>query len=368
MTARLLLRQEDIDLDRPSWLARRREGITASEMPAILGINPDSHSTPRSVWEEKVTGEYDASDAKMMARGRYLEPLVIEMFEGFRPELYITGGGLYASEQRPWQLATFDRLALDTVTAGYIEEDRRVVSGMASGPHGWAGWPHLHEHVYPVQIKTAATRHPGPDPLYWWGKPGTDEIPRNYRAQCLWELDTWGAKSIIIPVLFMDEWTLDTYVIDLDDEVEKDINWMRGEAAAFMERVAHRDPPPVDWRPATRKALQRLTGPLEDREERIPSALAKRYQRALRASAKAEKRLKLAQNEMLAAGGNARYLIARVDGEDVKVATRSKHGRKVPSSDILRNRFPDAYAASLKETPIDAFYPSGWANPRGGTS
>jgi putative phage-type endonuclease len=338
LAAELVLTQEQIDADKDTWLKTRMRGVTASEIPSIAGVGvPDSWSTPYSLWLEKTSGvatedraadlweDFDADDEGLpadsydtgdMQAGRELEPIVAARFAATHPELGIGPGGLYRSAARPWQMATFDRLADDD------------------------------QHVYPVQIKTSLQRHE-------WGTPGTDDIPDYYRAQCLWEMDVWDADLVYIPVLFRIPWVHATYVLRRDQTADDDITWLRKQAQAFLRQVEGVDPPPdVDWRDATGRAIRRLHPTVEDRSEVIPPNLEQQYRAAVNGRRAARKEEKLAINLMLQQMGNARLAVTE-DGR--KIASRSVSDIHRVNVKRLRDEQP-AIAAAYTDPPAAPTY------------
>lgn len=94
---------------RRRWLARRRKGLTATDVPAILGYSP--WATPVDVWLNKRDGD-DSSPSYAMQRGNALQPLVAAEWarttgaELVRPPL------LVGHPELPWLLASLDYCAL----------------------------------------------------------------------------------------------------------------------------------------------------------------------------------------------------------------------------------------------------------------
>jgi putative phage-type endonuclease len=339
MTAQLILHQNQVAADREAWLTERRKwraggpGITASEIATVLGISPSAHRSPFSLYHDKLMGEVDVDNDAMM-RGRYLEPYVVERVEAEHRELDVLPGGLYASADRPWQLATFDRLVFDNAKA------------MAMWP-GWDGGPVPGDYdvpglVSPMQIKTSMTNGP-------WGEEWSDDMPGHIRAQVLQEMDVADADHALVPVLVIPTWKVRMFVVERDATAERDIEYMREQAEAFRARFAADDPPPIDWSPATTSTLKRLhPGPLEDRSVRIPVRLARQYRRARLAAAAADKRLAQAVNEIRNRLGNAREAVV-VDGEEThRVLTRSIY----PVAE--RTQTVDGYE-------VDKFNPCRWS-------
>lgn len=350
MTARLLMRPEEITADRGRWLSLRETGVTASEVAAILGLAPASYKTssPFALYVAKVTGTEPVGDSDEMARGRHLEPYVAELFEGTHPDLAVYPGGLYCNEARPWQMATFDRLSADG--AGHLALGSLLDAVLLPD-----------RAVMPVQIKTAATPRNHPEDGQHWGEPGSADIPVHIRCQALWEMDVAGAASALVPCLFMAEWKVHTYVIDRTDAVEHDLDIMRAEALDFLDRIDHREPPPVDWKPATTAALKTLFPMVDGTEAVVRKRTADRYRAALRASKRAERMMGEAVNQLRAESGGARFIFTRDRGQVVKVASRAVYPQEYNDAKLLKARHPRAFKMTRRSTPVDKLSPGTWA-------
>ena len=61
------------EMTHEQWLDWRRQGIGASDAPAIMEVSP--WSTPFQIWESKLYGNNSQMDNSAMARGRELEPV-----------------------------------------------------------------------------------------------------------------------------------------------------------------------------------------------------------------------------------------------------------------------------------------------------
>lgn len=345
MTAHLLMSQATINGDRDRWLATRCTGIAASEMATVLGLSP--HDSPFGLFVAKQTGKEPGADNDAMARGRHLEPYVAERFAATHDDLDVYLGGLYRHGDRAWQMATFDRLAIDPATEGY----RRMA--VMNEPAMLAD-----RTVMPVQIKTAISPQHDPNPLYQWGEPGTAEVPVHYRVQALQELDVTGADTVLIPVLFMTSWKYATYAISRDAEVEADLKLMRAAGEEFLDRLERDDPPAIDWTAATTRALKMLHGDIEPRTVTVPESLARRYRNARRAVKRSERQLGLAQNELLHRMGSAKWAFT---ASGTKVVTRTQANRHSLDTKALADRHPEIAKQFERETPVDALYPSGWS-------
>jgi putative phage-type endonuclease len=327
MACKLLMDADAVEADREGWHAQRRQGVTASEIAVILGIAPKAYGSAFKLYHDKILGE-DDWDNEAMAYGRYVEDYIAERFAAAHPELTVAAGGLYCSVDRPWQMATFDRIAYDRMPLELLD-----VLDPADA-------------LAPVQCKSAGSYEE------WGADPDDGEIPDHYRAQVLWECDVLGAAVAFVPVLQPSR-KVKTYTVEVTAADRADILVMRERALGFLGRVARRDPPPVDWTPATATALRRLHPDLDDTTARVPRKLADRYTAALEAKDAAEQRLGLARNEILQRMGPARAAAALDGGQLVEVATRRKYGQRRVDVDDLRARFPDQARACTKTTPVD---------------
>lgn len=242
--------------DRREWLAARRDGIGASEIAAVLGISP--WESPFSLYWRKVNGwAVDINDE--MSAGTRAEPVIADWFADQHPEFVAYPSGLYASRERPWQLATPDRLVL--TECEHWRDD----------PH--SSYPcaacHHREPVALVECKYVVHGWDG------WGEPGTDEIPVHYRAQGLWQADVMGVDEV-----YFAAWhgaTFREYLVRRD---ETDLRMMREAGRRFMQRIEDDDPPSVDEHTATLATLKKLHPDLDDRAQEVNPATAAGYRRA----------------------------------------------------------------------------------------
>lgn len=293
------------------WLEARRKGVTASEIAVIMGLSP--YSSPYALYHQKLGILPADGDQAVFERGRVLEPYVAEKFAKAHPEFYVYGDGreLYSHCDRPWQLATPDRLLF--------------------GPYEGRGWEEMDPSAV-LETKTDA----GSDE---WGDEGTDEIPVHYRAQVLWQMDVMGVSRAYVSCLDLARWRIRDYVIehgstpeeaDGDDASECDICcdilMMRDAALDFLGRIERQEPPDVDWRPATAYALKQLHPSLEDRDAHIGRQLEISYRAAVRRHKEAEQRKDEMTNRLRDAMGSANRAVAAgtvgKDGKRVVIASR----------------------------------------------
>ena len=349
--ARLLLAQDEIDKSRELWIEKRLKGITASEIAAILGLAPSTHGSPFALFTAKTQGEDWRPDNDAMMRGRYLEPYVADVFSADHPYLHLMPAGLYCHPDREWQLATFDRLALDTAVRGLPDDlDHTDLAER----YEWD--------ADPVQIKTAISKNAGGgDPLHSWGEPYTSQIPIQYRAQVLWEMDVQEAERAWVPCLFMQEWKVVTYLVERDGDAERDMEFMRAAAEEFRRRLRDNDPPDVDFTPATTEALKAVYKYMDpDLDVPVTRKLARRYLSARKAVEREERRRDQALNELRRAIGPGRRAVIEDAGRTHTVVTRSQYPAEYIDVKRLRREQPDIARQYTKKVPVDKMIPGRW--------
>ena len=301
MPAELLMTPGQIEHDQVAWLQHRRQGVTASELAIVLGLQPDSweDASRFDLFHAKREG-WEHEDSEQKAYGRYMEDWVAQRFAVQYPDLWVMPGGLYRNSDRPWQMATYDRLAYEGP-----EYDGANIS-YALGC---------------IECKTANISDA-------WGEPGSSQIPDYYMCQVLGEMDVADFSICYLPVMFHHDRKVRVYVVERDAGAEANIRYLRECGLEFMAMMESGEAPPVDWRPATTRALKRLHPTLAERNVAIPKGLARRYYASREAVKRAEQRRGQAINEILQRMGDARYAVIKdataKDGER-KLATRSRY-------------------------------------------
>jgi putative phage-type endonuclease len=293
MTARLIL---PAGAPRDEWLAARRQGVTASEIAALLGISP--YQSPFNLYWVKTGQITEDFDNERLSLGRHMEPWIAERFTDEHPDLHLTApAGLWGSVERLQQLATPDGLVYDSREVEYGRDEQDAPLSV------WEG-------------KTSGTYE-------GWGDDGTDEIPAYIAAQVQWQMDVLGVDHAYVSCFFLLTQKTRTYVIAYD---QADVELMRTRALEFWGRVQDGNPPEIDGHTATTLALKRLYPDADDAEEaQVPADLATRYRTACDAVKRADERKAGVENEIRAAMGNAKRAVTQ-DGQ--KVATRSVYDRK----------------------------------------
>ena len=350
MSARLILPP---DAPREEWLAARRKGVTASEIAVILGISP--FDSPFNLFHKKTGTISKDFDNDAMSLGRHLEPWIADHWAADHPDMHLGDAGPWASVDRPWQMATPDRLIYDVAPAD-------VECGCGPDLHNWRcganvtaaccencptlppSWRSLPASSL-LEIKSSGT-YDG------WGEDGTDEIPPYYRAQVLWQLDTLGLTEAHVTCFFLGTRQRRDYVIPYD---ETDVKLMREAAQMFLEMVADGEAPSIDHAPATAQALKQLYPLDEDADDaQIPADLASDYRYAKRSLDDAQEHYDLLTNQVRALMGSAKKAMS---GEE-KVATRSVYEQTRVDAKQLRAEFPDAYEACRTTSTVDKLTPA----------
>jgi predicted phage-related endonuclease len=101
--------------DRASWLAMRSHDLTASDIGAVIGIDP--YKTPYQVWAEKA-GLAETADSNILRRGRWLEPAVLEALKEELPDWRFVRPGIYLRDPDCRLGATPDALGEDRLLIG----------------------------------------------------------------------------------------------------------------------------------------------------------------------------------------------------------------------------------------------------------
>jgi putative phage-type endonuclease len=290
-----LLTPEQATPDNPTWHVLRRGAVTASEIAAVLGISP--WESPFSLYWSKVHG-WTIPDSPEMAAGRRAEPIVADWFaEQGDPlgNLAVRPAGLYASKERPWQLATPDRMV--HLRCDECDADLDGDPWGTACPACW-GRGYQDDPAAALECKYVIGSWDG------WGPDGSDEIPVHYRAQALWQLDTLGVDTTYVAAWHGAE--LRIYPINRD---ERDLRVMRTAAEMFLARIAANEAPPIDGHSATVQTLKALHPSIEDRDIEVPAEFAEGYRRARQLARRTENvldRYEARARELL---GNGRRLL-----------------------------------------------------------
>ncbi len=185
-------------------LPDRKTYIGGSDAAAILGVSP--WQTGYQLWAEKtglVARQDDPAKARIFARGKRLEPVVLQMFEDE------TGLPVHNRNQR------------------YQDPEYPFLAAEIDGETGDEN----------IDAKTAQ-----PFARHLWGAPGTDEIPIYYAAQFMHGLMVTGRKVCHVAALIgLDDFRV--FRVQRDDDL---IQLIRQKEIAFWDMVRSQIPPPVE--------------------------------------------------------------------------------------------------------------------------
>jgi putative phage-type endonuclease len=340
VTAVELLAPGDATHNNERWYELRRQGITASEIAAVLGIS--RWESPFSLYWRKAN-DWRSDDNQFTSAGRHLEDAIADWWMASQDPLenmQMARAGLYAHPERPWQLATPDRLLHPTCAC--------CADGMCScGLYGncadcrntGLGGP-----TYALlECKWVAYSWDG------WGEPGTSDIPVYYRAQCLWQLDVLGVDEVHVAALGPGGFR--AYRVERD---EADLEVMRKAGAEFHRRLTEGDPPDLDSHSATLDALKRLYPGVGEGDVEVPRDLAILYRCARDDRKTAEERIALHEAQIRTALGET-YARAVHDGQTV--ASRSVFEQHRIDTKRLRAEHPDIAAEFTTTTTVDRLNP-----------
>jgi putative phage-type endonuclease len=214
----------DVQPGTPEWHDARRQGVTATDIPVILGIS--TYDSAYSLYYRKRGELPDAGDNDRFRLGRELEPYILDRWQE-DAERTVVKGGLYRSDDRPWQMATLDAFTYDT------DEPVEVKSWADADKHTWDESP-----------------------------------PPSVRAQLLWQMDTMSVARGHVAVVFLPSGEFRSFTLECSCEVEADTNgtilcelhedilMMRSAGFDFHMRIIDGQPPSLDGSVATLAAVR----------------------------------------------------------------------------------------------------------------
>lgn len=279
----------------PEW---HRE-LTASKVAAVLGLSP--WESRYSLWWRMRGALPLEQQTRAQTRGHYLEDAVARWLAD-QYNLTLAGGGCWRNRERPWQVASPDRMSVDMAYPAQLEHFQTP------------GHRTIYDAV--VECKTAGN---------WesWGPDGTDEIPAYYRAQVVWQCDTLGVDTAYVGVLLANL-EFRGYVIHPTHE---EIDLVRAEARDFLDSIAADQTPDIDEHGATYTVIRQLHPDIDrDSVLEVDEELAHEFVAAVTTSREAERAKDLAVNRLADAMGSSHKATAW----GVKIAHRQTNGRGAP--------------------------------------
>ena len=191
--------------------ARRKQGIGASEVGAILGLS--KYKTALDVYMDKLGLTEPSEDSEAAEWGHRLEPVIAQKYQAQYPGVLLEECDTRAHPDHPWALATPDRLAYDAV-----EE--------------WL-----------VEIKTREDRTAGE-----FGEPGTDQVPHDVLVQCQWQIFVTGKRRCDVALLVNGR-RFSVYTIPADRDLQTSLRdqvqdfWLNHVLAQVPPDVTAQDNP-----------------------------------------------------------------------------------------------------------------------------
>ncbi|MFF5670311.1 YqaJ viral recombinase family protein [Streptomyces hygroscopicus] len=313
-TGRLIL---PADADRADWLARRREGIGSSDVPAILGLV--DMKPPLNVYYDKIGRDVD--DAGEAAYWGTVQEEPVARRWAMQNRSVIRRVGLVAHVDHPHWMTTLDR----RVTECPLAEGEQAPCAL--------------------EVKTRSAFKSAQ-----WHAGAPDDV----LAQMLWQIIVNGYEHMHYAVLIGgNEYHQGTVRADQYTDVMADITVAADRF--WHEHVQAQVPPePTGNGEALVKMFRRLhptrSGAVDiDRHDDAIDALAD-YNRHQRAESAAKKAKAQAKARMVAALGDAQE--ALIGGERAYALEPSNAAPKV-DLEQLAERWPDAYAACVTPNPTE---------------
>ena len=276
------------EVESPEWHAARAKGLGGSEIAAVLGLS--KWASRYSLWHEKKGLMPERVQNKAMTVGKYVEPSILRWWSDRHPEFYPAQGATYRSEERPWQVANPDTIAL----------------GIEAKPEAI------------VECKFAIYD-------YEWGIEGTDEIPPYYLAQCRWYLDVFGLDTCYVAVLFGGSGRFAEYVVKQD---AADVQLMRAEGQAFMDSLERNERPDIDAHGATYEVLREAAAGVGSGDIEISQEVAYQYLTAKANLDAAKTAMQFASNRVLGLLNDTDCKRAVCNGRPI--AYKTKRGEGTP--------------------------------------
>lgn len=259
----------------PEW----QTAITASKVPAILGVSP--WQSPYSLWVDMTMGRPDEEPTGPMLRGTYLENGVLDWFEHDHPEL------IPAGRQQAYTLGD------DTTVFATTDATYRTTSG----------------DLVIVEAKTVARDDD------WRTTDGGWQIPAYYEAQVYFQLACTQATRAIVVVLtpFLEKVEIE---VGRDFGLEAEIV----EAVfAWQQALVDGTRPDLDDTVATYQAVRREHPSIDGTTHEISHDIALAWLAARDAKSSADQAERGAKTRLLDAMGTAAHATTR----DTLVASRT---------------------------------------------
>lgn len=212
----------------------RQKLLGGSDAAAILGISP--WRTPLQVYLDKVEPrslELDHNKARIFARGKRMEPYVVDLLAAEEGLTIVGRGNRYRDPELPFLAAEIDAETHDGRN---------------------------------VEIKTVS-----PFKAFEWGEEQTDSIPVHYTAQAMHGLMVTGRAVCIFGVLIGGD-DFRVYQVERDEET---IAAMRQREIEFWQLVQDRTPPDTRTTADVLAMFARDTGRIVEADADVAAAIAR---------------------------------------------------------------------------------------------
>lgn len=279
----------------PEW----RKLITASKVPAILGVSP--YSDAYTVFHEMKGNLPPFEGNSSTERGKYLEPAILAWFTDQHPDLTVTPNTETVFHATEAWACTPD---------GYTDDDALIEAKSYKYSDGF-------------------------------GQQGTADIPAYVLAQVAFQMIVTDARKVYVPVMFGDSFDFAEYVVEHAD-VAAFLPGIRTGIRDFEDFLAANEPP-APTGPAAYESARALH-PLIDKATTVELAdsVAVEYIDAVTAAKAAEARLSNAKAALTEAMDTA----AKATWHGAAIASRiSKSGgtpyvtaaRTLPTTETIRS-------------------------------
>jgi putative phage-type endonuclease len=262
---------------RVSWLKKRQSILTASDCPAVLGMDP--RRGPLSVYASKVLGQTDEDELDWMTWGRDVEGAIAKGYarKTLRPVFDRDPYEIAIHPDIPWLGATLDR-----TTEGCPE---------LPAPAGATGRA-------PLELKAVG----GASVREWKGEAPPDHFAAQVQIQIACTGAQWGALGALLYGVQIEPRDIlrhDTFLTAAIPALEE-----------FRWRVENRQPPEADGLPATRAAIGALYGVEDGETIYLPDdtlSLVEEWEQASAAKTEAEEKVETLRNILRARLGSASF-------------------------------------------------------------
>lgn len=284
-----MLTQEQLEI--------RKHGVTASEIAAVVGLNP--HCPPHDIWARKLGLSEPIETNEAMERGNYLEEALLKWVADREGVIIDTEQKTVIDPEDPLIIATPDGIAfLPTDTANPCAV---------------------------VEVKS-----PGPGTVKDWEDPDVvaDGIPLYYLPQVQWQMHATGILTEAIVGALVGS-RLRTYRVPYAPDLVRE---MQRQAHEFWDKyVLTRTPPPMNGNPAAAKWIRNFYSvqrsdvmvEVEGATEEKMRAAVKEYEEARLAEREAKDKKNAAAALLQEAIGER----AGIVGSDFKVTWKQTKGR-----------------------------------------